>query len=246
MFRKELPRVYELRDLITDPVAPSAYFQTIDNLVRDDPDVRKIWLAKEEALRGLDESSWVFLKNEARPYLTCRDPERGWEQLFAILNQAYAYNYLRGIGCSKVRFIPTATQKGIETPDLRAELNGLTVVCEVKTVNISDKEALARADSGVSTATDPLKPGFLNKLTSDLRKAKGQIDTYALQPNVRRIAYFVVNFDNLWGDCKEQYFNQIDQHLLENPLPGIEVVFHIQKTPFHKPIAMRAATVINE
>jgi hypothetical protein len=116
----------------------------------------------------------------------------------------------------------------------------------VKTINISEEEALARASSSVSTSKDPLKPGFLNKLTSDLKKAKNQIDAYAPQSNARRIAYFVVNFDNPWGDCKEQYFKQIDQHLLANPVPGIEVVFLNQRTPFHKSIAMTAATVINE
>jgi hypothetical protein len=246
VFRKELPRVYELRDLIADPVSPSAYFHRFDGLLVNDPVAKQIWLGREGELSGLDTAAWNFLKNEARPYLRCRDPERGWYQLVAILNQACAYNYLKGLGCSDVRFIPPATQKGVETPDLQAELNGLMVLCEVKTINVSKEEAFARAGSRVSTATDPVKPGFLNKLTSDLKKANDQIDSYAPQSKVRRIAYVVPNFDNLWGECNEQYFKQMDQHLIENRPPGIEIVFRNQKTAFHKAISMTAATVVNE
>lgn len=246
MFRKELSRVYELRDLIKDPGAPSAYFQDFDNLVRDHPHRKQYWLAREEELRGLDVDSWDFLRNEAARYLTCRDQKRGWHQLFTILNQAPAYNYLRGIGCSNIQFIPRATPKGAETPDLQAELNGLRVLCEVKTINVSDEEALARVRFKARTITDRLEPGFFKKLTSDLKKAKEQMDTYDRRANVRRIVYLVVNFDDLWAGFKEQYYKQIDQHLAENPLPGIEVVFHNQKTPLHKSIAMTAATVVNE
>ena len=88
MFRKELPRVYELRDLIDDPRAPSACFQDFDSLLRDDHVAKEAWLAREEELSRLDMAAWNLLKNEARPYLECRDAERGWYQLFAILNQA--------------------------------------------------------------------------------------------------------------------------------------------------------------
>jgi hypothetical protein len=246
MFRKELPRVYELRDLIEDPTAPGAYFQGFDNLVRDHPDVKQYWLAREEALRALDQVSWDFLKNEVRPYLICRDPERGWHQLFAILNQAYAYNYLNRIGCSNVRFIPPATQKRAETPDLEAELNSLPVLCEVKTINISDDEAVSRVGFKVRVTTGRLESGFFNKLASDLIKAKHQLDTYIATRDATRIVYLVPNFDDLVGDCKQQHFNQIDHYLAENPVPGIEVVFHNQKTPIHKSITMTAAEVVNE
>jgi hypothetical protein len=208
--------------------------------------VKEFWLAREKELRGLDVVSWEFLKKESRPYLTRRDQKRGWHQLFTILNQARAYNYLRDIGCLSVQFIPRATLKGAETPDLQAELNGLRVLCEVKTINVSDEEAVARADFKARMTTGRLEPGFFKKLTSDLKKAKKQMDTYDPRTNVRRIVYLVVNFDDLLGDCNKQHFKQIDQYLEEIPLPGTEVVFHNQKTPLHKSIAMTAASVVNE
>jgi hypothetical protein len=247
MFREELSRVYELRDLIENPSAPTAYFQDFDNSIRDDPSKKLVWLVREEQLRGLDANSWEFLKTEALPYLTKGDPKaRGWQQLITILNQAFAYNFLKFIGCSNVRFIPRAAQKGIETPDLEGELNCLRVLCEVKTLNHSEEEAIARGGGVARSIQVRLESGFFRKLTSDVKKAKSQMDTYDNQRSARKIVYFVVNFNDRFGEYKERYYQQIDLYLAANPTPGIEVVFHNQRTCFHKRMVMRSATVVNE
>ena len=247
MFRKELSRVYELLDLVEDPSAPSAYVQDFDNSIRNEPLKKQVWLAREQELQGLDPASWEFLKKEVRPHLTKRDPKgRGWQQLITILNQAAAYNFLRVIGYSKVQFIPRATQTRAETPDLQGELGCLKVLCEVKTINVSDDEAVARQNATTRTRADRLEPGFFEKLMSDLKKAKAQMDAYDDGTNARRIAYIVINFDDLLGEYKELYYRQIDRYLAENLVPGIEVVLHNQKTCFHKSIAMTSATVFNE
>ena len=176
-----------------------------------------------------------------------RDPSgRGWQQLITILNQARAYNYLRGIACSSVRFIPKATQKRVETPDLEGTLGTLKVLCEVKTINVSDEEVLSRRNGTAGTTTDRLEPGFFNKLKSNLRKANQQMEAYCRGTHTKRIAYVVINFDDLLAEYKEDYYQQIDRYLADNSFPGIEIVFHNQKTCFHKSIAMTSATVFNE
>ena len=251
MFRNELPRLYELRDLIDDLDSPDAYFQKFDCLLRDTPSIKQKYLALESTLQGMDSDSWGFLKSEAHTYLTkkCRKG-RGWEQLFTILNQARAYNYLRSIGCSGVAFIPRATCNGIETPDLQGEFCGTKVLCEVKTINISDLEVAAR-NSGVPCAIDridekPLDPGFFNKLSDDIEKAKRQMEAFDNRSDVKRIVYIIVNFDDFWGDYKEHHYQQIDQFLTDNVRADIELVFHNQQTCFHKPISMTSSTVVNE
>ena len=245
MYRIELQRVYELRDLIEDSASPNAYFQDFDNSIGGDSTKKQVWLAREKELQGLDLTSWDFLKNEALPYLVKRDLSgRGWQQLITILNQARAYNYLRGIGCSSVRFIPKATQKCVETPDLEGTLCTLKVLCEVKTINVSDREALARRNGTVRKTTDRLEPGFFNKLKSDLIKASKQMEVYCR--DAKRIAYVVINFDDLLAEYKEDYYQQIDRYLAGNSFPGIEIVFYNQKTCFHKSIDMKSATVFNE
>jgi len=72
------------------------------------------------------------------------------------------------------------------------------------------------------------------------------MDAYNGRANVTRIAFVVVNFDDLFAEYTEEYYKQIDRHLADNPVPGIKVVFYNEKTCFHKSIAMTSATVVNE
>jgi hypothetical protein len=245
MFHKEFPRVYELRELIEDPSVQSAYFQDFENSIRSEPEKKEAWLAWEQELQGLDAESWKFLKSKMLPHLAKRDPSgRGWQQLITILNQARAYNFLlRVVGCSSVRFIPESKR---ETPDLQGELDFLKVLCEVKTINISEDEVLARQDRTARTITDRLGPGFFKKLMLDLKKAKEQITSYDSSPNVRQNVYIITNFDDLLAEYKERYYHQIDQYFADHPTDGFEIVFHNQKSCFHKPITMKYAIVFNE
>ena len=120
------------------------------------------------------------------------------------------------------------------------------ITCEVKTLNISDEETFARHNQRVRKIPNQLEQGFFNKLMSQMEKAKEQMEVYEDGAGVRRIAYVVICFDDLLAEYKEHYYRQIDQYLTDNLLPGIEVVFHNQKTCFHKAIDMTSATVFNE
>ena len=177
MFRTQMPLIYELRDLIVDRASPDAYFQNFEDNVRDSPHhVRAIYLRWERELHGLDSDAWKFLKCEARPYLVSKDKcGRGWQQLFDILNQARAYNYLRILGCLNVRFIPRAKRQGLRTPDLEATLGSARILCEVKTINISEGELRARNQLTVRGIAVQLDAGFFRKLRSDVTDAKNQM-----------------------------------------------------------------------
>ena len=245
MFRTEMPRVYELRDLIAEPSNPSAYFQDFDDSVRDEPSKKLVWLAREREFQRLDDESWQFLKNEALPYLVARDAKRGWQQLIAILNQARAHNYLIDRGCVGVRFIPRSKTEGEETPDIEGTIDGTKVLCEVKTVSISDVEADRRKTGGVGFILRSLDQGFFRKLTSDLCKAESQMKSYAGEDTIR-IAFVILNFDDFLGEYKTEYHEQIDQYLATRPIPSLEVVFYNQKTAFHCQVVMQNAVVINE
>lgn len=246
MFRTQLPRIYELRDLIADPTSPDAYFQNFDNNVQDSLHVRQIYVRWEKDLQGLDDDAWEFLKREASPYLIHKDRSgRGWQQLFDILNQARAYNYLKIIGSSNIRFIPRAKQRSTRTPDLEGVLDSGRVLCEVKTINISQKEVRARKEFTIRKMTNQLNDGFLRKLHSDITNAKDQMHAYDATYEVRYCVYVNLCFDDFLGECKEEYFRQIDQYLSDSPTPGIDLVFHNDHTPFHKTLAMTTATVVN-
>lgn len=247
MYRQEMPRVYELQDLISDRFAPNAYFQNFDNSVCLESEKRKTWLSRERVLQRLDPDAWKFLKSEAKPYLKSQNTMgRGHQQLISILNQAFAYNYLIDEGCLHVAFIPPSRTKGQETPDLEGELNKCKILCEVKTVSISDGEAVRRQTDGSGATVDALEIGFFNKLTSDLCKARSQMEAYDISEGIRRIAFVVLDFDDLLGEYKANYFQQIDQHIAVNPISGIDIVFYNQRTAFHFPVSMDHAIVVNE
>jgi hypothetical protein len=248
MFRNELPRVYELIDLTENLHEPCAYFHNFESSYCDEASKREVWQNREKQLQALDLNSWKVLKHKASSYLTKPDYVKGgwWHQLIEALNEARGYNYLKSIGCSNIKFIPSAIINGVETPDLKGELNNFSILCEVKTINISDEEAYTRRSGGCRTITDQLGDGFLNKLASDLLKAQRQMKAYDDGENVRRIAYVIIDFDDLLGEYKEDYFYEIDRFLADKVPPNIEVVFHNQKTCFHKPITLSAATIFNE
>jgi hypothetical protein len=242
MFRTQLPRIYELKDLISDPAHRDAYFRDFENRFQDRPDWRRAFICWEMVLQGLDKDAWEFLKREASPYLVHKDPMgRGWQQLFDILNQAHAYKYLKEIGCSDVRFIPRSDKK---TPDLEGFLDTGRVLCEVKTINTSDLEVQARRGSTTRNIKNQLQEGFFRKLHSDITLAKQQLYAYDSTSGVRYFVFFNICFDDFFGDLQEEYFHQIDQYLLDNQIPGIELLFR-HDGPFTKPFSMTAATAVN-
>ena len=151
MFRMLLPRLYELRDLIADPTSPHAYFRDFDEHLKDSLHIRDIYRRLESDLQGLDGPAWEFLKSEASPYLVHKDRSgRGWQQLFDILNQARAYNYLETIGCSNVHFIPPAKRRSTRTPDLEAVLNSRRVLCSPQGDGVGEESrACTEAATGI-------------------------------------------------------------------------------------------------
>jgi hypothetical protein len=251
MFRSEMPRLYELRDLIEDQDDPRACFPNFDQFIRDkDPSLdslRQVWLAYEREFQRLDTASWQNLKEEAHSYLTAFDPNgRGQEQLISILNHARAYNHLVDSGCSHVRFIPRAKKKGQETPDLEGELNGRKILCEVKTIQRSKDEVDSQQSGNGDSTTNLLDEKFFNKLESTLCKAKSQMKSYDDSDNVKCVAFIVVNFNDRQGEYKAEYYAQIDRWLAVELFPGIDIVFYNQRTTFNAQVFMCHAYIINE
>jgi hypothetical protein len=228
VYRSELPRVFELRDLVAQSLSPDTYFQSFEQSLSEIPQKLKQFRDIERDLQGLDADAWTFLKGEVAPLLAARDSKRGWQSLFDKLNQAKAYNYLKRAGYLNIRFVPPSAIRGQQTPDLQAD----GVLCEVKTINISEIEANRRDSGSVGTSTDSLDEGFFRKLSSDLRKAKGQMVAFCADSGVKLISYVIVNFDDSLHEYADRYQTNIDQYIAGDPVPGLQVVFDI-KPPFY-------------
>ena len=228
MYRRELPRVFELRDLVQYSSSRDAYFQNFEKSLSGIPPKLKQFRDIERDLQGLDAEAWAFLKSEVTPLLGARDQKRGWQLLFDKLNQAKAYNYLKGAGYLNVRFVPPSAVSGQQTPDLQAD----GALCEVKTINISEIEADRRYSGGVGSSTDQLDEGFFRKLSSDLRKAKAQMAAHSTDQDTKFIAYIIVNFDDSLHEYADRHQHQIDQYIAGDPVPGLQVVVFDIKPPF--------------
>ncbi|HEV2277156.1 MAG TPA: hypothetical protein VGS02_03200 [Acidobacteriaceae bacterium] len=243
-FRAELPRVYELRDCIKDPESPEVNFQSFDEKLAISH-VRDVYLRSELALQELDGAAWESLKKEAIPYLKKQDKKRaGWEQLFAILNQARAYRYLKSIGCTELRFIRRCNEQ--RTPDLEGELASDHVLCEVKTINPSAEEIVLRNNPPtVRSLPIELTPGFLRKLRATIEQARQQLCAYDPDRTAVHFVYLNISFDDFFAEQKDRYFQQIDNWLRETPISGIRLVLCNDYTAFYSPLQMLNASVDN-
>lgn len=244
VFRAELPRLYELRDCIAAPGSPDAYFRDFDQNLARFADIKDVYLRQERVLQGLDDEAWEHLKGEALPYLTARNKKgRGWEQLFDVLNEARAYNYLKSLDCTNLRFISRSQAK---TPDLEGSFALDRVLCEVKTINISCEEiAFRTGPPKVRSIPTTVTAEFLKKLRYTVEAAKLQLLAFDHDHAAVHFVYLNLCFDNFLAECKEAYFKQIDDDLAQTPETGIRLVICNDHTTFYKPLQMRFADVDN-
>lgn len=226
------PRIDELREIVKNPASSDAYFRNFEQTLNEWPQKKRQFTDLERELQGLDVAAWQHLKNDVAPLLERRHPTRGWQFLFDKLNHAKAYNYLAVVGCTAIRFIPETPITGQKTPDLEAQCGPTKVLCEVKTINISQTEATRRTRDGVGSTQAQVSNGFLNKLSSNLRDAKKQIVVFAGSSDARQVVYIVVNFDDTLHQYADDYKAQIDAFLSTNQIPQLEVQFDI-KPPYY-------------
>jgi hypothetical protein len=182
-----------------------------------------------------------YARNTAATHLTK-------PSLFEVLSEARGYAYLHSIGCSDISFVK---RRDGPTPDIEARSDGRSVLCEVKTINISDDEAgrRRRAYSGTPVAgRTPTELGtkYLAKLSKTLANAVRQLDAFDPNRTARRIVFCVLHFDDWIGDYYPAYFREIDEHLLKHPVEGAELVFFLPNNLFGRSFEMRSANVVTE
>jgi type I restriction enzyme S subunit len=246
--RERLPRVFELKERLTDPLHPDAFFQNFEPSLVENQNKLTAFTSVERELAELDDAGWEDLKGRAADQLQQRDPVRGWQALWDTLGEAKGFVYLQRLGCTGVRFIPRPTAKGVKAPDLEGLRDARRVLCEVKTINTSKDEAerRKRMHEGEILATEVktrLDDRFLGKLRSTLEHAVKQLDAQDPLREARRIVFTVVHFDDSLGEHQDGYFSQIDEDLSKNLVTGAELVFSPASNLFKHRLAMKSAKV---
>ncbi len=190
----KFPKLFELSNFYLGD--ERSYFHNFWDKFEEEPERVDAFTLVEGELQALDHESWTILRDEAKELCIKSQGGRGWSQLFEKLNEAKGYCFLKNLGCSNVRFIQRAKKKGVETPDLEGTLCGAEVLCEVKTINISDDLIRARRDTTPITRQHTMTPELAKKLTAVISKANSQLNEYATKPLTKRYAYIVIEFDD--------------------------------------------------
>lgn len=242
--RQRLPRVFDLHDSAA-AAQPGDYFWDFEASLTEKQGKQAAFEKLERLLQVLDDDAWVDLKQRAIRELSKRKPGRGWQSLSDVFNEAKGFAYLKALGARNVRFVPRTSGK---TPDLQADLDGQRVLCEVKTINISDDEAAHRRrayEEGVIEVTGValwMTDQFLTKVTATLRSALNQLESFDPDSQARRIIFLVVNFNDWVGDRQREYIAQLDEHLEKQP-SGAQIVVSSASNLFLRTFVMKNAAV---
>lgn len=202
----------------------TSYASNFDRYVGASAARRQILPDYERDLLTLDAETWRAVKADAFKRLI-RNPKNGWDPLFGILNEAKAYASLAARGCSAIQMIPHSYD--YKTPDMRAQSEGRLVLCEVKTITLSDDARTICAADDATRHRRSLSDHFLHgKLTRALHDAKAQLDAVP-SAAARKIVYVVLHPDESLADCAAAHSVQLQTFLKESPVPGVEVEFFL-------------------
>jgi len=246
-FRDRLPRIFELMDAMSDPDHEHSYFRDFEKKLALPTGKLDAITKLEGQLALLEEDAWLDLMPRAAGHAISRQPDqgRGWQELFDDFSEARAYGFLRRSGASDLRFIPRGPSK---TPDLSGMMHEGPVLCEVKTVNISDDQAernvrLSKGEIVSVGAWTTVKEGLLAKIGEGITDALGQLSTYDPKKQSRWIVFFALNFDDFLNEYVDRYMQQIDDYLADHPCSEAELVFALRSNPFERALTMRFAAV---
>lgn len=232
MENNEFPRIGELISLSNEADGESYYFSNFIDSIKEWQPKKQHMKKYEGYLNVLDNASWNTIKYGLVELSKKKHESYGWRYLFDKWNEVIAFAYLRSIGCSNIEFVPTSCKSGEKTPDLRAVLEGDELLCEVKTIGISDVEALRRKVGGVSSKERMINEGFIKKLLDDVGKAIKQIDKFASGRRAKRIVFVYINFDDILGEYADEYFLQIANVLRRQKFPDVDVVLRTNNVFF--------------
>jgi hypothetical protein len=144
--------------------------------------------------------------------------------------------------------LPSSSSRVVTMPKRQTcapSWEGADVLCEAKTINRSEREVVARTQKGVSSVSNRLPTEFFTKLTSTIRRADQQMAASSSAPDIKRIVYLVVNFDDSLHEYVDDYLAQIQQRREEFVVPGLEIVLEVKPKFYSATLASAAPRTLN-
>lgn len=168
------------------------------------PELGDDYRAYERALNCLDPKSWTELRTKAVNHFMDHRPGQLKQGFFNQLNDAFAYRHLVRRGFRQVRVL---REDGKTQPDLEYFDGSEKLLCEVKTLGVSDKEIARRHAPRRfrSCIYCELDVAFLSKLRVTLDAAQRQISAHGCSGMV----YLVILFDDFTLENYNKYRKQV-------------------------------------
>lgn len=237
MIPADFPRLGEVQTLVLRKAPKHALFCNAVGELAHNARLSAMFRDVEDLLAVVPAPDWPEFRadlaarfNEGRrPEQSRRSGLRRYQPAWDKLNEARASRRLSQDGFEAVRFVRALP--GTKTPDLVGFLGDEPVFCEVKTVNISDREATRRAEGGVGTTETAANEALLAKSLDVAIRALAQVRGY--ECDCRAIVYLFLNPDDSLGEPIATIAAQVKTHLDRAPeLAGATI--HIDHhPPFH-------------
>lgn len=194
-----------------------------------DPRYKEIISKYNKALDCLDSESFSILKNKICMNFRGEKEQisggRGKHQMFDLMNEAFAYEFLLNRGARNVRFLQEKNEN--KTPDIKFERCGSVGYCEVKTIHISDKQLKFyknQINSDPFIAYGRLNEQFFKKLSNTLDTAQNQLKSTNRVDHF--FIYLIIHFDDPFLDFYQTYEKQIIVFFEQNH-PDIEIYVRV-------------------
>lgn len=206
---RDFPRLAELRDNVSSTEA-GTFFHSVAATVSVNPLAREVYQELESDLADLEDDAWAAFKSKVLRCDLKSHGHRGYTGIHSVLFEAKGYRYLKqelrrmNLEHDQLVLIPEVDQK--MTPEWAAFWRGAPVgVLEVKTVYESDNQSiyvyentrmiLERGEAITRRVNPNIPDAFWLKLQSTVNRAQDQLNSYAPEKNIPRIAFLIVHFD---------------------------------------------------
>lgn len=196
---------------------------------RFNPQYKKIKIEYNKALDCLDPESFSILKNKIcmnfKGEKEQKSDGRGKHQMFDLMNEAFAYEFLLNRRAENVTFLQEKNKN--KKPDIKFEQCGSVGYCEVKTIHISDKQLeFYKNQESIDNliAYERLNEQFFKKLSNTLSTAQNQLKS------TNRIDHFfiylIIHFDDFTLEFYQTHEKQIIDFFEQNH-PDIEIYVRV-------------------
>ncbi len=222
IYKVTFERLYELKKIGNECYhSNDSYFKDLDDLLANS---KELYTSLAEELNRLDQASWEYFKEDCHHYLCKKDSQRGWSQLFDKFNEVKGYCYLLDNGCHTIKFIPRSKTNGMKTPDLLGKNQEFTFLCEVKTINLSEKEIKRRNNRTCKEVAYKLNEGLQAQIKNAINEAKEQLNNYFADNVKSRIIYILVCNDDWQSEPMPIVCQEIKSSIQNFCEEGMEIV----------------------